>query len=330
MSAVVQLFPSKQVEPPVQEARVADCDDGYTRLANDILETAYKVRLNGNAMSVLLAVVRMTYGWNKTRDRIAGVQIADETELSESEVSRAISQLVERNIITVEGDKRKVKTIGINKKIDEWILRKPARSHAQTHNSDCANAQVGLRKSANTKDISPKTLIQRQDLKPLGPKTADAAPDPVAEQDVIPPDAAIHVKRGKTLRWGTQDDLTCATWLIETRAKAFTMKGLAVPKSPELVSWVNDVRLMRQHDNRTHREICELFSWVCKTGRELAFCQSPATLRDKWDGLQLRKANSDNGVTGNHNRLGNVAAAQAQAQAIIASGMGGYDDDTIL
>lgn len=328
MSAVVELFPNNKQVKPVAEARVADCDDGYTRLANDILETAYKVRLNGNAMSVLLAVVRMTYGWNKTCDRIAGVQLADETELSESEVSRAISQLVERNIITVEGDKRKVKTIGINKKIGEWILRKPARSHAQIRKSDCANTQVGLRKSANTKDISPKTFLQRQDLKPLGPRTADAAPDPVVEQEVIPPDAVIHARRGKALRWGTQDDLTCATWLIETRAKAFTAKGLAVPKKPELVGWVNDIRLMRQHDNRTHSEICHLFAWVCRTGRELEFCQSPATLRDKWDSLQLRKANSERGVTSTQKPQSNVAAAQAQAQAIMAAGLGGYDDDT--
>ncbi len=134
---------------------------------------------------------------------------------------------------------------------------------------------------------------QEQDQEISGPGTADAAPDPAAEQEVIPPDAAIHAKRGKTMRWGTQDDLTCATWLIETRAKAFTAKGLAVPKSPELVGWVNDVRLMRQHDNRTHREICELFAWVCRTGRELEFCQAPATLRDKWDSLQLRKANAE-------------------------------------
>lgn len=133
---------------------------------------------------------------------------------------------------------------------------------------------------------------QEQDQEILGAGTADAAPDPVAEQEVIPPDAAIHAKRGKSMRWGTQDDLTCATWLIEIRAKAFSAKGLAVPKKPELVGWVNDVRLMRQHDDRTHREICELFSWVCKTGRELEFCQAPATLRDKWDGLQLRKANA--------------------------------------
>lgn len=171
---------------------------------------------------------------------------------------------------------------------------------------------------------------QDQDQKILGAGTADAEPDPVAEQDVIPHDAAIHAKRGKTMRWGTQDDLTCATWLIETRAKAFSAKGLAEPKKPDLVSWVNDVRLMRQHDNRKHREICELFSWVCRTGRELEYCQAPATLRDKWDGLQLRKANSETGVTRGQKPASNVAAAQAMAQSIIKSGKGGYDYDKPL
>ena len=169
---------------------------------------------------------------------------------------------------------------------------------------------------------------QEQDQEILGAGTADAAPDPVAEQEVIPPDAAIHAKRGKTLRWGTQDDLTCATWLIETRAKAFTAKGLAVPKPPELVSWVNDVRLMRQHDTRTHREICELFAWVCKTGRELEFCQSPSTLREKWDQLQLRKVNAERGVS--KNPLSNIAAAQQAARDAKAAGVGVYDDDTIF
>jgi hypothetical protein len=174
------------------------------------------------------------------------------------------------------------------------------------------------------------TKINNQDQETLGAGTAEAAPDPVAEQDVIPPDAAIHAKRGKTLRWGTQDDLTCATWLIEKRVDAFSAKGLAEPKKPDLVSWVNDVRLMRQHDNRTHREICELFSWVCRTGRELEYCQAPATLRDKWDGLQLRKANSETGVTRGQKPASNVAAAQAMAQSIIESGKGGYNYDKPL
>lgn len=173
-------------------------------------------------------------------------------------------------------------------------------------------------------------INNQEDQEPLGAGTADAAPDLPDETLVIPTDAVIHAKQGKTLRWGTENDLITANWFIEIRAKAFTAKGLSVPKRPELIKWVNDVRLMRQHDHRTHREICELFSWVCKTGRELEFCQSPATLRDKWDQLQLKKANSDAGVTGGHKPASNVAAAQAMAQTIIESGKGGYDYDKPL
>jgi phage replication O-like protein O len=323
-------FPTKMPqEPSSREVRVADCDEGYTRLANEILETVYKTRINGNAMSVLLAIVRMTYGWNKSSDRIAGVQLADETGLSESEVSRALSQLVERRIIECTGDRRKAKIISINKRVDEWLLRKPATSIAQTRKSDCVNPQVGLRKHANTKDISPKTLSQRQDLNPYGPGTAEAIPDPVPEDAKIPPEAAVHERRRKRLLWGTRDDLTCAEWMVSTRARAYHAKDLPEPKEPCLASWANDIRLMRTNDKRNHQEICKLFAWVCKTGRELEFCQAPGKLRDKWDSLCLRRANAEQGIT-SPRAIGNIDAAAAAARQIMDSGIGGYSDDTIL
>lgn len=326
-SAKVIKFPTQQqpVEPP-KEVRVADCDDGYTRLANDILEAAYKVRLNGNAMSVLLAIARMTYGWNKASDRIAGVQLADETGLSESEVSLAVKTLLSRNIITAAGDKRKVKTIGINKNVSEWILCKPTRSHVQTQKLSCANADYDLCKHTNTKDIIPKTLNQRQEQEIYGPNQANADSEPAKSEIKIPIDAAIHEQRGKSLKWGTAEDLRCAEWLIDTRAKAFTAKGLPIPKKPSIAGWANDIRLMRSTDHRTHYEIGELFMWVCKTGRELEFCQSPAKLREKWDNLQLRRANSERGVTNYQKPMSNIAAAQMAARA---SGVT-YDDNEPL
>lgn len=326
-SAKVIKFPTQQqpVEPP-KEVRVADCDDGYTRLANDILEAAYKVRLNGNAMSVLLAIARMTYGWNKASDRIAGVQLANETGLSESEVSLAVKTLLSRNIITAAGDKRKVKTIGINKNVSEWILCKPTRSHVQTQKLSCANADYDLCKHTNTKDIIPKTLNQRQEQEIYGPNQANADSEPDKSEIKIPLDAAIHEQRGKSLKWGTAEDLRCAEWLIDTRAKAFTAKGLPIPKKPSIAGWANDIRLMRSTDHRTHYEIGELFMWVCKTGRELEFCQSPAKLREKWDNLQLRRANSERGVTNYQKPMSNIAAAQMAARA---SGVT-YDDNEPL
>ena len=171
---VIQFSPrqSEPVDRPTG-GKVADCDDGYTRMANEILETSYRVRMNGNAKDVLMAIIRMTYGWNKVKDRIAGVQIADETGLSEEEVSRAIAQLRARKIILVEGDKRKAKIIAVNKNISEWVLKKQHKDVAQTRKISCANSKSELRKNANTKDILPKTY--KTPISPCGdPQSAVA------------------------------------------------------------------------------------------------------------------------------------------------------------
>ena len=194
-TAKVIQFPSKQpeqAEPQVTGARVADCDDGYTRLANEILEASYRVRMNGNAKDVLMAIVRMTYGWNKVKDRIAGVQIADETGLNEEEVSRAIFQLRTRKIILIEGDKRKAKIIAVNKNVSEWVFCKPQKDVAQTRKISCVNSKSELRENANTKDILPKT--DKTPISPCGdlqsasaelPDAGDKKKSSAAKQPVI-------------------------------------------------------------------------------------------------------------------------------------------------
>ncbi|MQH89186.1 hypothetical protein EI029_23430, partial [Escherichia coli] len=61
------------------------------------------------------------------------------------------------------------------------------------------------------------------------------------------------------------------------------------PKKPSLVSWANDVRLMRELDGHTHREICELFLWASRDAFWHTNILSPAKLRAKWDTLSLQR-----------------------------------------
>jgi hypothetical protein len=63
--------------------------------------------------------------------------------------------------------------------------------------------------------------------------SGDSIPDPGADDEKIPPEAVVHERRGELLLWGTQDDLTCAEWMVSTRAKAFRSKGLSTPQRPE-------------------------------------------------------------------------------------------------
>ena len=60
-------------------------------------------------------------------------------------------------------------------------------------------------------------------------------------------------------------------------------------KEPKIESWANDIRLMRERDNRTHKDICELFKWANQDRFWSVNILSPATLRAKWDQLSMKR-----------------------------------------
>lgn len=80
------------------------------------------------------------------------------------------------------------------------------------------------------------------------------------------------------------DDEKCARWL-------FKVLQVTAPKArePNLATWTNDVRLMRERDERTHKEICELFLWAHKDAFWCTNILSPKTLREQWDRLALQR-----------------------------------------
>ncbi|MFS6817208.1 replication protein [Citrobacter meridianamericanus] len=106
---------------------MADLDDGYTRLANMLLEEYAGADLTKRQFKVLLAVLRLTYGWNKPMDRIANSQIAQIARLPEKRVSEARVQLVGMNLLTQVG-----RSIGPNKNTAEWLL--PTSERCDTEN----------------------------------------------------------------------------------------------------------------------------------------------------------------------------------------------------
>jgi hypothetical protein len=46
---------------------------------------------------------------------------------------------------------------------------------------------------------------------------------------------------------------------------------------------------MRERDNRTHREMCELFQWAMNDSFWRSNILSPAKLRAKWDQLSIKR-----------------------------------------
>jgi phage replication O-like protein O len=74
-------------------------EDGYTSIANELLEALLKINLSMYEFKVILAIMRKTYGWSRKTDIISHSQIADITNIKEPHVNRTIKYLVDRNII---------------------------------------------------------------------------------------------------------------------------------------------------------------------------------------------------------------------------------------
>ncbi|HFF6863431.1 TPA: replication protein [Yersinia enterocolitica] len=111
-TAEILQFPS---ESGGQERRVVDTENGYTRIANELLEAVIGSGLTQNQLLITLAVIRKTYGYNKSADWVGNSQLSELTGLPETRCSTERNKLVKMNILTMTG-----RQVGINKEISSW------------------------------------------------------------------------------------------------------------------------------------------------------------------------------------------------------------------
>lgn len=101
-------------------------------------------------------------------------------------------------------------------------------------------------------------------------------------------DAVDKVKTAtKTVRKAREvnpDDEKCANWLYR-----MLLKTAPKAKEPNFTAWAREVRLMRERDDRTHKEICELFQWAHQDNFWCGNILSPTKLREHWDRLAIQR-----------------------------------------
>lgn len=162
MSANVLYFPVID-EPKTQEVQiVADCDEGYTRIANKLLEAICRVEITARQMRVFLAIVRKTYGYQKKNDRLAAEQIISVMEYSgnATHIHADIRTLKERKLIVEDG-----KRIGPNSIISEWIFTKIDQK--QTDRKQSLNKPISVTKQTEIGSFTDRNQSpQKKERKP--------------------------------------------------------------------------------------------------------------------------------------------------------------------
>ncbi|AOP43684.1 replication protein O [Edwardsiella piscicida] len=218
------------------------------------------------------------------------------------------------------GDSCEGSPLGQNDKMDNVKMTKSIRSNC--HNASGQNDtvhQVNMGGSIGsswpndpTENTTENTTEITTENKNLSSRNSGESPD-VSKSDFLAkhPEAVVYTPSGKS--WGTQEDLDCAGWIFQ-RIQVINPTA----RQPNWTEWANEVRLMRQLDGRSHRDICELFKVV---NRDSFWCQnvlSPRKLREKWDELTVKLLNKP---TGNNHASGDTTLRDAAFRRFIGSGI---------
>ena len=94
-------------------------EHGHTRLANELLEALIRYPFNGGELKVVLAVIRLTYGWHRRRSAIRQTDLARATDLSDREIRRVLAGLRQQGVLFRDRVTRP-HTFQINKAYPGW------------------------------------------------------------------------------------------------------------------------------------------------------------------------------------------------------------------
>jgi phage replication O-like protein O len=157
-------------------------ENGYTSIANEIMDRLCRVRVPGEWRQVLDFIIRKTYGWNKTEDQISLSQFVDGTGLSKIAVCKAVNGLIKMNLITKKGNVTQngndyIPTYCFIKNYEKWT---PLPKKVKLPNRVIALTELGtkpLPNSQTTKDTITKDTITKdtitKDNKPRSKKPTD-------------------------------------------------------------------------------------------------------------------------------------------------------------
>jgi len=140
-------------------------EEGFTRIANGILEKLITINLSSYQTRVLLYIIRKTYGFNKKEDWISTSQIVKATGIHKAHVSRTKKELLMRKIVTSSGNK-----IAFQKNSRLWCELPNQVTVTKSGNKVTSTGTVlpvqapKLPVQADTKDTIQKTMYTKEKM----------------------------------------------------------------------------------------------------------------------------------------------------------------------
>ncbi|GAC44004.1 replication protein [Paenibacillus popilliae] len=118
----------------------AQLEDGYTQIANELLEHVPRFKFNGTQLRIVLIVWRYTFGFKRKDHGLSIGFISKATGLSYKSVEKELKKLIECKVLFVSEQctTTKSRKIGMNKYYTEWEIESnlPHNDRSPTNEGD--------------------------------------------------------------------------------------------------------------------------------------------------------------------------------------------------
>ncbi|UPK45928.1 replication protein [Paenibacillus pabuli] len=101
----------------------AELSDGFTRVANEVIEEVARQKFNGIQLRILLIVWRQTYGWRRKSAELSVTFLANALQSDPRGIRKEMKKLLDDKVLKVfhEAKGKHGRMIGFNKYYDQWF-----------------------------------------------------------------------------------------------------------------------------------------------------------------------------------------------------------------
>ena len=98
-------------------------ENGYTKIANELLEEIIKRDFSKRELKVIFSVIRFTYGFNRKESDLSSRYLEPITGIDQANISRTIKDLESKKILLIDksNNHSQLNKISINKNYEQWV-----------------------------------------------------------------------------------------------------------------------------------------------------------------------------------------------------------------
>ena len=111
-------------------------EEGYTIIANEILDVLPLFKFNGTQLRILITVIRFTYGFKRKEHELSLKFIQKATMIDKRNIQKEVKKLIDLNVlkVTQEASFTTARTMGLNKDYDSWLIKRSGQIEQEVSN----------------------------------------------------------------------------------------------------------------------------------------------------------------------------------------------------